>query len=595
MSNSEQAVYVPDHGLEFPGFSAVFIQTFSIRGEKKFRIPDKYKQSLKDGEDMLFDEARKVYVEKADALGIPIAPMDNAIESQIFVLPENDAEVPDERSVRRFSLRGFDFEMDLNPCGEEDIPPIIMHCHVNVEMSLFFGHTVSLTYRFLFNGYQGVLSRPATTDHIITLLSTYLGAEFWSKAKDAGNKGSGKKTDINLETGFMITDFHFDIHGNPLDKGIDLDFFGKGMTFGEITTRYKRFIYSHCSEFDLSVDKKELILNKKRIAELKIESSSDNHYAMVDLWEDIMHPDPDTGEDYFSKDRKKPLSEGQIVAHIHNCHKNELIGLMSLYPEEWPYRDPEAFEEVCGENIAIDTDDLVLANHRLCMVLGTYGRRGGNDDSGDKSASRSGKEKGVKWAEHLEERAIYHVSWPEYLMILQMVLAKKYVISRVREELINSTLSAGKESAYELIGRNAKLSIRLSQIVMLLDVVKYYKFTSHKVMFDRTSRRLQLDEDMDKLNEMMSMVDNSLHNLSDYKAMGSDFMLNFILALISVASTFELFFQNSEMPFLTYFGFETSRFAALVVAVVFGVTIFGFLLVFAKTAQQLYDKVRKYL
>ena len=116
MSNSEQAVYVPDHGLEFPGFSAVFIQTFSIRGEKKFRIPDKYKQSLKDGEDMLFDEARKVYVEKADALGIPIAPMDNAIESQIFVLPENDAEVPDERSVRRFSLRGFDFEMDLNPC-----------------------------------------------------------------------------------------------------------------------------------------------------------------------------------------------------------------------------------------------------------------------------------------------------------------------------------------------------------------------------------------------------------------------------------------------------------------------------------------------
>ena len=176
-----------------------------------------------------------------------------------------------------------------------------------------------------------------------------------------------------------------------------------------------------------------------------------------------------------------------------------------------------------------------------------------------------------------------------------MVLAKKYVISRVREELINSTLSAGKESAYELIGRNAKLSIRLSQIVMLLDVVKYYKFTSHKVMFDRTSRRLQLDEDMDKLNEMMSMVDNSLHNLSDYKAMGSDFMLNFILALISVASTFELFFQNSEMPFLTYFGFETSRFAALVVAVVFGVTIFGFLLVFAKTAQQLYDKVRKYL
>ena len=80
---------VPDHGLEYPGFSAVFIQTFSIRKEKKFHVPQKYMQSLPDGDDMVLDESYggRRYKEKADALGIPIAPMNNDIESQIFVLP----------------------------------------------------------------------------------------------------------------------------------------------------------------------------------------------------------------------------------------------------------------------------------------------------------------------------------------------------------------------------------------------------------------------------------------------------------------------------------------------------------------------------
>ncbi|MGM9767338.1 MAG: hypothetical protein ACI3Z0_02590 [Candidatus Cryptobacteroides sp.] len=595
MTDFELAGRVPDHGLEYPGFSAVFIQTFSIRKEKKFKVPAKYMQTLPDGDDMVLDESYGGirYKEKADALGIPIAPMNNDIESQIFVLPENDADAPDERSVRRFSLRGFEFEMDLNPCGDEEFPPITMHCHVNVEMSLFFGHTVSLTYRFLFDGNAGILSRPATTDHIIALLSTYLGAEYWSAEKENAASGPDKKkkTDINLESGFTIEDFHYDAEGNPLEKGIDLDFFGKGRTFEEIATRYKKFIYGHCSVFDLSVRKKGLIINKKRIAGMKIDSASDSHYAMVDLWENIMHPDPVTGEDYFSKDREHPLTEGQIVSHIHNEHKNELIGLMTLYPGEWPYRDPEAFEEVCGENIAIDTDDLVLVNNNMCMVLGTYGRRGAVDGSvGDGPATGST----VNWAEHLQERARYHVSWPEYLMILQMVLAKKYVIGKANDELVNATLSAGKESAYELIGKNADLSLRLSQIVLLLDVVKYSKFTSHKVMFDRTTRRLNLDEDMDKLNEMMSMVDSSLHNLSDHKAMNSDFWLNFIMGIISAVSTFELFFQDSKMPFLVHFGYETENFAAILVAVVFGISLFAILLVIAKGIKQFFVKAGRY-
>ncbi|MBR4596564.1 MAG: hypothetical protein IKO31_07565, partial [Bacteroidales bacterium] len=227
------------------------------------------------------------------------------------------------------------------------------------------------------------------------------------------------------------------------------------------------------------------------------------------------------------------------------------------------------------------TDDLVLAGSSLCMVLGTYGRRG------------SGEE-GVNWVEHLKERARYHVSWPEYLLILQMVLAKKYVIGLAKDTVVLSTLDAEKKSSQDMIGANASLSMRLTRMVTQLDVVKYSKFPSHKVMFDRTTRRLGLEEDYSRLTEMMESVDNSLHNLSDYKSMKSEFFLNIILALISVASTFELFFQADEMPFLTHFGIENSGLAAVVVACVAAVTIFALLLVLSNSLKSIWERIKNF-
>ena len=189
------------------------------------------------------------------------------------------------------------------------------------------------------------------------------------------------------------------------------------------------------------------------------------------------------------------------------------------------------------------------------------------------------KRQGVNWEEHLVARAQYHVSWPEYLMILQMVLAKKHVIGFAKDQMIDVALTARSHSAEELIGKNADLGMRLSRQVIQLDMVKYSKFSSHQVMFDRTSRRLRLEEDLNALREIIDMVDNSLHNLSDYKAMKSDFLLNMILVVVSVASTFELLFQNSELPFLTYFDIDSKGLAAWLVAVVAAVTIFALLLV----------------
>lgn len=572
------------HGLEMPGFSAVFIQTFSIRQERRFFLPDEYVRHLPGDEDYVFHKDRFIYEEKADALAVPIAPMGRSIEKQIFVL-RNEGQSPDEKNVRRFSLRGFDFEMPIEP-EEDEMEPRLLKCHVNVEMSLFFGNTVSITYRFLFDGHSGTLSAPVGIDHIIALLSTWLGAEYWSRDTGEACEDGGSRTNINLVGDFKVDNLFFGEMGEPLETGETLPLGSLERGFGKIAVRYKRFIYRFCTRFCKSLSGEEKARFRKRMKNMPVSIVNDSRYAMVDLWEDIRHPLPD-GTDLFGNDRKDRLTEAQIVSHIRDYHRPELIGLMTLYPGEWPYRDAESYDEVCGENIAIDTDDLVLVNSNISIVLGTYGRRG----DGQETAGTVEK-KGVNWAEHLKERARYHVSWPEYLLILQMVLAKKYVIGRANDVLIDATLSASSTSSLDLIGQNAKLSMRLSRMVLQLDVVKYSKFASHKVMFDRTTRRLNLDTDLDRLNEMMSMVDSSLHNLSDFKSMKSDFVLNFILAIISVASTFELFFQQSEMPFLTYFGIQSGHLAAVVVMVVACVTIFGMLLVVSKTVRSILDKIR---
>ena len=130
-------------------------------------------------------------------------------------------------------------------------------------------------------------------------------------------------------------------------------------------------------------------------------------------------------------------------------------------------------------------------------------------------------------------------------------------------------------------------------MLLQLDVVKYSKFPAHKVMFDRTSKRFGLDEDLSSFYEMMSFVDGSLHNLKDYKSMKTDFMLNIILAIISCASTFELFFQESEMPFLSYFGIETNRLSVVVLSIVACITIFAILLVIKNSIISIYEKLRE--
>ena len=324
---------------------------------------------------------------------------------------------------------------------------------------------------------------------------------------------------------------------------------GSGRTFDPICLAYKRYISKYCTAFSEGLTFED-IKNAHPVTQALANSAQDDlHYAMVDIWENIAHLD-EYGKDLFEKKDKENaksdeiiLSEADIVNHIRDFHKPELIGLMTLYPQEWRYRDPLAYDEVCGENIAIDTDDLVLAGSNVSVVIGTYGRRGADDD-------------------------------------LQMVLAKKYIVNTVKEQLINVSMSTSNNSHEELIGENALMSMRLNRKLLQLDMVQYSKFASHLVMSGRTTRRLGLNEDMEQLKSVIEMVDNSLQNLRNSKAMKSDFFLNIVLAIISIASTFELFFQDSSMPFLHHIlGIDTKGIAAYLVAVVAALTFFALLIV----------------
>lgn len=618
LSNHSYSCSEDGHGLLYPGFSVVFIQTFTLHRDLKFVLPrnavlgkDEYAAVVaaidrKAEETMYYDSL-------AEASHRPVAMMKRNIEKQIFVTdyPEGSGLVDksagklpyldvDSKSVYRFSLRGFDFTMPIEPSEEEDFYPVLLSGHAYVEMSLFFGNTVSMTYRFCFNGHAAKLSEPVMTDHIIALLSTFLGAEYWSDLKHNAGCGNANVTDrlasqsdINLETEFHVSDLWYGDNGEALTvPRNDVDLSGKGRTFDIICRIYKRFVYGACTYYADGISGSRRLEYDTWRAGNEIDVRGDYHYAMTDIWENVMHPietEDGTG-DLFAK-KPDGYTEAMIVRHIRDYHKPELIGLMTLYPGEWPYRDEEAYDEVCGGNIAIDTDDLVLAGTSMSVVIGTYGRRGDEVIKGDAADSKV-KKQGVDWARHLRERAKYHVSWPEYLMILQMVLAKKYIIGLAKDELIEVAMTARDKSSDDLIGRNAELGIRLSRLILQLDVVKYSKFASHIVMFDRTTRRLALEKDMEQLRDVIDMVDNSLHNLSDYKSLKSDFLLNVILAIISCASTFELFFQDSEMPFLTYFNIGSDSLSAWLVAIVAAVTIFAILLVTKNFIVSVYEKFK---
>lgn len=77
------------HGLSFPSFSVVFIQTFSIHDNLEFVLPlnavrkdyEKIKEEISENAEMTL-----IHKEIADHLDIPVVYMNQNIERQIFIL-----------------------------------------------------------------------------------------------------------------------------------------------------------------------------------------------------------------------------------------------------------------------------------------------------------------------------------------------------------------------------------------------------------------------------------------------------------------------------------------------------------------------------
>ena len=592
--------------LVFPSFSVVFIHTFMLEEGKIKKdigtvsdvdLNDSFKKMRKALRDEPKDGVRPVssLVEFIDKENVYIVKMQNEVEELIF--PSKSFS---NNQISRYSIKGFDFRIPVRASKEKDkhgvyvsdFSSVDFQGHANVEVSQFFGNIFSLTYRFLFDGFtckilkadesdhmtMGAEDRKtvqATTNHIIGLLSSALGAEYWS-GEDEDEKTAG----IDLMNRLIVDKFWLNSDGdvavrdsvgkltNPgehdklqLEKPFDDCEGGKENEFGlwaiEDSDRVFDWILLRYKKYLSKVFQPDVTLENMSVKD-------DSRYAMVDIWETVKHPYSTRTcsygtRDLFSDNCGKKLSEAEVINHIRDYHKPELVGLMSMYPAEWPYRAAEAYDDVCGENIAIDTDDLVLAGSHMTVVIGTYARRGDGVN-------------GVNWKQVMRDRRLYHVSWEEYLLIVQFVLATKYTFNNAIDRLLDLTDDMSQVTK-DMIGDCATSALAASKKAIALDVIKQMKFPSHKIMYDRTAKRLELESDFQRFKDVQEVVSGNLQSLGESHAAKSDSRMNFLLMAISVVSLLELLYQESTWPLgETIFGFGCElKWWATVTSVVSGI------------------------
>lgn len=491
-------------GLRYNGFSVVYMQIFGLARCS----PELFNSNIQEIVDSDTLESNRATVEN----GVSKKHQDRSqnkkdIDKQIFVIGEEGS------PVRRFKLPDFEFSLQIEK--DDDLPySVDVRGKVAVEMSIFFNKTVILTFNMMVDNKERCFtSASLTTDHLISLASLNLGGEHWNSPEE----GEGTASNINLKVyPVSITNLYLDENGEWLKTPVAMDTAGGGEdcednnAFAMVCERYK----------------KAILKSQKAV------TFRHQNFVYLDIWENV---DNESGE------LQRMKKEEDIITYIADNCKKELVGLMTLYPKEWPYRTEESFYDVCGRNIAIDTDDLILLNSSMCVVFGTYGRRA--------------EEGGTNWQKHLALRKTYYVSWPEYMLILEMILAKKYTIAAARDFLIRST-KVGKtpSSARESIELNASVELIITQLLLNLDAVNYSKFMSHKIMFDRTTKRLEIERDENNLKEVMAKVENSLSNLSKMRSLKQAEAFNIILGGISIASLFQVIFANIEVPFLVHLG-----------------------------------------
>ncbi|WP_251622920.1 hypothetical protein [Odoribacter lunatus] len=436
-----------------------------------------------------------------------------------------------EKIVERYQLPGFNIKIVT-----ETSRPITLEGYVHVWAAVFFDATVQISYRLVVPCEEEIdgtkfcrISCPLTTDDLIAIAGVVQGVEHW--IYDV--KKARQEIDGSLKT--------MEIKGLRFDKKsfyCEQDVFVENVDFEEVQRRYRG------------------IFDKVKPDDFRY---GDHNYILIDVWETVGHG----GKLSFDT-----MEEAEIIEHIEKYHRSELIGLMTLYPEEWPYRMESAFEEVCGKNIAIDTDDLVLANENVAVVFGTYGKRGG--------------EAPTDWVQHLGRRDRYHVSWPEYLVLLEILLAKKHLLNYVQNKYIYNSQKATDDNAYKMIDQNARLSVKLSNMVLQLNLVRYLRYMSHKHMYNKTAHCLKIEEEERQLNETIERIDKSLDNINNAMEIRQSNDTKYILFFISVASLFGVLLQGNEVPVFSRWSKEIGENVAVSLVLITCFCILCGILVFTK-------------
>lgn len=503
--------------LLYPQFAIAFIQTFTLDKYLKLRVPQTVFKS---------EEGSNHAIE---------VPKENIWAGKDFA-PE-------------YELDGFDFQLQLFDWIIDGMIETKGHC--SVKVNIFFNRTVSITYRFNFDQEVCSSNHPFSTDCIINFISQYL-----IEPQNYFHIPDSECERCKL----VVSSFPFDEEGNSFEGGLTDNLSGDQGLFREFFLRYKKHLLKQTS-FRRGTPKwyrdgfKHLDYNK-------ISDINDIHYALVDIRENLEHPTSD-GKDLFSWSNEAHFTELDIIRHIKEHHKKEMIGLMSLCPEEWPYRDEDAFSNICGEDISLDSDDMVLVGDRVSVVLGTYARRAWNDDSEDS----------IEWNSLLkEERASYGgLSWPEILLLLQFRLAQKSVLQNASRVLLSTISNEGNVS--KIINRNQEDNYILAKSMLQYDAVDEIS-SSFRIMSESIARRLDVDSDRKKFEHNMETISKALTNIKEGQSSRREITMNIILGIVSVISAFQLFFVGTRMPFLSdYWHVESGTLGALIITGVATISI----------------------
>jgi hypothetical protein len=289
-------------------------------------------------------------------------------------------------------------------------------------------------------------------------------------------------------------------------------------------------------------------------------------YVTYDIWE-TLGDQTEKGLEYWTQE-----TSTAVVSHLESTHAAELMGILTLYPGEWRFRDPRYFRAVCGGNIAIDVDDLVLVSERCALILGSY-------------ALRSGESDGTNWGGGVlaAERNETGLSWPEFALILDAGRAKRTALKAARRLVTESAISLRGEALANI----SSIALSATTDLWRIEEATVPRFPAHTMMLRSTEARLGVSKERELLSRSVEILDLAIANLDSVAAAGRDRRLGRFAIFISLGSIIQVLFLNADIPVLRQaISQETVTWIAkmVVATMVVGGTVFGFYIAFYKFA-----------